>query len=611
MLTRAWRWWAASLSDPRSLLAWLVVALLIAGICADAARAQVVQVDAEQAYAGWVRATLDRKPPHAAGTVTLPDGDVVPWQLGRTFGADCMTVDLRVDLAAGQRVTLDLRRAVAARPEPFRWPPDLLGWLGGLPHFGGAPMALLSLAQDGAALCSHWRCRVGRMFVADAWLRWYGAAEPWMHGEVTLTCSHPGVPDLIETSGAWSLALGDAVCSAQLAPAAYADGQARAIPVTLHWPRHGGSAPGRVHAVGDVRLWPDGTPQLEPGRDVAAWTAPRVAQARAVLQSWAPMVVGANATSGDTGEQQEQAFTCAEPLQYPRACELVYLSALKYANRPCHHREQDGSLLALPPAHTSPRLVLWDGRPHWHTGVSPDRLGKAATLTPEQASGWWGPDVEHALFSTLAAGARLTGSPALQAELSAIARVYLYQWTVAPGLSTSQPYAARAVGWEGILCSHLWRTLEDRTLALAVADRWRARFGAFAWLLDDLDVRTDDPRLGPGRRWIPWQQAIGAWGLDLAGRVLGREQACTIALQHARTIVQDAYVWRDSRWTTRDVVALDGAETPTGYFDRFGTPLAPQLLLRAEPTTAKAQEIVGQIRREATLEKHARWLVPR
>lgn len=582
---------------------------------------QVVRVEAQQPFEGWCRATIGTKPKHPTGVVTAPNGDVTPYVLGRAIGLDTWVVDLRVHLAAGERASLDLATALPATLPPFPVTPDRwFGWLGGLPEFAGVPMALVpgSLAADGAAVTSHWRCRVPPMFVADFFCRWHG--EPWMHGELVLTASNPAVPALGAQSGLWPLRFGDAKVSApgitpELAALSliepgtwFGDGQARALPVTLHWTRHGGSAPGAVHACGDVRLWPDGNPQVLAGLDVLAWVGPKLEQARARLHTWDPMVVGVNKASGDTGEQQEQLATCGEFVLHERASTLTYLSALKFANRPCHHRERDGSLLDYL-GHLSPRLVIWDGRPHWSAVVSPDRLGKAAGTL--DANGWFGPDVEHAMHSTLAAGARLTGSPALQAELGAIARVYLFQWTIAPGLSTSQPFAARAVGWEGILCTHLWRTLEDRALAQRVADRWRARFDAFAWMLDDLDVRTDDPRLGPGKRWIPWQQAIGAWGLDLAGRVLDRPAACAIALQHAHTILADAYVWRNNRWTTRDVVALDGAETTTGFFDLFGCPLAPQLVLRREPGNAKAQEIVGQVRAEAVQEKQARWLVPR
>jgi hypothetical protein len=88
------------------------------------------------------------------------------------------------------------------------------------------------------------------------------------------------------------------------------------------------------------------------------------------------------------------------------AVQVVYLSALQMAHRPCHHREADGT--QFDPS-THPDLVFWDGRAHWHTGVSPDQLGKPRGLSREETSSWYGPDVEHAITTPLFAAARYNG----------------------------------------------------------------------------------------------------------------------------------------------------------------------------------------------------------
>lgn len=599
-----------------------------------AGRAQTIRIEnlGAVAFTGWKRTTIDSVPPHAVGQL----GGAL-YVLGRQVGLDTHSVDVHVSLGAGQSVSLNLAAAVPASWTRGPFPANAYEWFGGPVSIGGQEMALVALGPDGAGYTARLRRRTGAMLCTEVWITWYPDHPEWAFAEAIVACSNPAVPDMGAVAPAnFHLRFGDAIT---LVPGAgvdvplvaagttFADGQMRATPVVFLWPRqcpqlqHVFSAAVvanlKLAAVGIGRLLPDGNPRLPPGFEARPWTLAKIALAAQRLHSWNPPLLGPNPVSGDTGAQEDQTFVRGEAmLPDGVGAEIVtYLSALKLANRPCHHLEANGTLLNLA-QHVNPLLVFWDGRPHWSPLVSPDRLGKPVGLSPGEANHWWGPDVEHALFNTLAAGARYTGSYALQQLLATIARVYLLQWTVQSGLSTSQPYAARAIGWEGMLAVHLWRELEDRQLAATVRQRWSDRFDSIVGPFLDTrpndvwDPRLDDPRLGPGWRWMPWQQSVGAYGLDLAGAQFDRPFARWLALRGAWAVMRDAYLLQNGFWTTRDVVALDGSPVTTGFFDLFGNPMAPAVVLRHLPLYRPAREIWSQLQWQCVLPKHTAWLAP-
>jgi hypothetical protein len=448
-----------------------------------------------------------------------------------------------------------------------------------------------------------------------------------------VTCSNPRVPQVTDMiPPGFTLHFGNAVVLVPGHPpdaelidgdTQFGDGQARTLPVTLLWPDHfenlaqwcSAAVLDQIGAVGISRLLPQGNPRLPPGLDPVAWAGARLAESIRRLHTWEAPLCGPNPGSGDAGQQRDQTFVGGEPLAENGAGaeQIIYLAALKAAARPCHHLERDGSQLSSV-AH--PRLVMWDSRPHL-VSVSPDQLGKSRYLhTGIETAGWSGSDVEHWFHNNMVAAARLTGSPAIQHMLSMQARIYPYQWTTRPDLiNQSVPFAARAVGWEGIMAVQLWINLEDRELATATREHWLDR--ATHVLVPQLsampgdvwDWRRDD-RIGPGRRYMPWQQAVGAYGLDLAGEVFGHAGAREVALRAAKRVIHDAYWWDGDRWTSRDVIAQDDAVVPSGAYDFFGTPLAIATMLRHDPKSEPARTIWKQLLREATAPVHFAWLAP-
>lgn len=605
---------------------WLTLLLGLLGIAGAAGIACAQTLTAANysgnAFDGWRRTTIDVEPPAPKGLTT--DGTL--YVVGHQFGLGLRVVDVKLSLAAnGQRSS-----TLAANPTPWTLAPlpaDPFAFFGGLPQVAGVGLALLSVDVDGAAYAAHFRARIeinGPTHVrpvVDLWAQWYPDQPGWCTGEVVVTASDPAVPDVVATVPAgFALTWGSATvlvagASGNVLVAAgeqLGDGQCRSMPVTLVWPARlraasewnsaGATVAQAIAVQGCAHVWPLGNPTS--GADPLAWTRSNFGQAFGQLHAWTSGPLGVNASSNDTGAQEDEVFVGAECAgSTPGAVTVRYLTALRQSARPCHHLERDGGPLILA---NHPRLVFWDGRPHWSTNVSPDQLGKSRGLTTLDTHGWWGPDVEHAFNDTLTISARLTGSDALQFDLECIARVYLLQWTVQPGLSTSQPYAGRAIGWEALLVCDCWWTLRDRGLAAAVRERWLARLDAV--LLPQLstkpsdiwDVRVDDPRLGTGPWWIPWQASVGAYGMDLGGRTFGRADARALALRAARRVVTDAWVLNGGRWTSRAQESFDGTRgTADESFNLFGMPMSVATVLLADPTDARAKAIWQQLQVDA------------
>lgn len=627
----------------------------LAMLLAAALPAQVVRLANHHPYphAGWIRATIDVPTPALCGVLRGTDGMTEAiYRRGRQIGEAKWAVDVSVRLEGGQQRQLDLSTFQSfVMPAP-QMPTDVIGYFGGaLPTANGTPLMPVSFAADGAGFLVHLGGRIGgtKALVADVWVLWY-PQQAWCHGEAMVTCSNPMTSDLVEQiPNGVTLAFGDAQVLALGAPAGQivapgmlADGQARVVPFTLRWLRHlppcdwspvwGADEWATIFAflssevdasylargIGIRHLLADGNPSYAPGFDPAAWTAGTFAESVRRLRTWDPNLIGPSIRSSDTGAQEDQVFVRGEALLPGGVgAELVaYLNAIKlHGERPSNHCEADGSPLE-PQQHTSPRLLFWDGRVHPSAAVSPDRLGKARALAEDEAHYRYGPDIEHLLVNTLAATCRLVDSPAAQRLLRNLCVVYLLQRTTDPSWSTStEGNWTRALGWEGIFVVHVWRDLEDRAMAQRVVDRWRTRCTNLilpritAAPNDIWDVRTETSAsvpIQPG--WMPWQQAIAAYGLDLACRVVGPAEGCSVALRGARRVVADAWVREGDRWVEYERLSLAGDRSRSGYFAAAWLPTALPVVLRYE-ANEKAASVWAQILADVA-NGDRRWIPP-
>lgn len=619
------------LPDLRDALAITIIVAVCILLIVSTARAQEVTVANHwhTASTGWHRTTVDVRPPHAAGT--LPDG--TRYVVGRQTGRDVWAVDLHLELEPREVRTLNLATGTASAPPAVAPPEDIFGHFGGWAAVNGVPLGIVSGQVDGAAVAVHLRGRIGRTFVVDAWLDWR-PDEPWLvTGEALLTSSNPAVPDVLETvpAGGYALTFGDGLAWGNvLAPAGdtFADGQARAVPVAFAWPRHAPSynawfltVPQAVYRcvclVGVRELWAgQGNPRVLPGLNPGAWSGVRYPVALSRIGTWEAAVTGPNMNSADSGAQGDQVFVAGECMLQPGSEQVAYLSALKLAARPNHLRRPDGS--PMDPAEVA-TVQFWHGRPHAQS--THNLLGKSRGIEAVDAHGWWGPDTEHWLANGLTVAARVTGSRALQAELSQQARLYLMSQALpGPGHEnwvTAGTDAARAIGWVNILAVHLWENLEDRALAARVRQRaidrmqqvYIPQLGSRG---DYWDVRRDDPRLGTGDWWIPWQQSVGAYGLDLAGERFGVPEARNVALRGARAVLRDAWRQDAGRWLTQPQRPVDTTRDTLRdeSFNYFGMSLAVATVLKHEPANATARSIWQQLLTSATKDGDVSWLAP-
>lgn len=493
-------------------------------------------------FHGWVRRTIDQKPPFMAGQ--WKDGS--EFVIGDENQQGVRAIDVFVDLPAGGRKTLVLADAFEAAHTMPPWDPGIFG---GPMRFNSVAMELVSYKANGAAIESLCRVRAGRTLCLDVWTRWY-PGEWYARAEALLVSSNPSVPDMFEGIGDAVLTFGNSVpvvVGAGFAPLLKQgdwlfDGQGRCVPVIFAWPDMLGGDPVKWMSLQAVQmvggnglsgpLYPQGTPRLPANFNGAKWAIEKFDPSVHCLNNWEQAPLGPNRNSGDTGSQEDQCFVGAEALVFPGAEIPNYYCSLKLAERPTQHREADGTMLDLA---RHPQLSFWGGRVNMR--ISPDKLGKAGEWDYWQAHQCGGPDVEHSFWFRLIMSDRFVDSPAQRYLLQQLVRTYLLTNTAAPGLITSQTWAARAMGWEAAMVLLMKRV--KGIGAEQMVSRWRERMVSV--ILPQLkqrgqwwDTRVDDPRLGPGVWAIAWQQAVGAYWLDVLCQEEnipeGRE-LCVIAAQ--------------------------------------------------------------------------------
>lgn len=591
--------------------------------------AQTIRVANHSAapFNGWKRVTVDIMPPHEAGTV-----DGVTYVLGRQCGLNLRVLDIKVSLAGGETKSYDLSRATKLTWFPAPVPTDLNYHFGGQPTIGNDPMIALPPVRDGAAYSARYLGRVGRTILIDLALLWYPDKPAFATGEVFISSSNPNTPDLTEAvPPGLAIKFGDSIPLALgggpnlLAPGlSLADGQGRCFPITFVWLRHlqsaedwataGATAFQQIGGVGIKSLFPDGNPQLPAGFNVRDWFNQHYGRTVSNLRTLDHPTLGPAADTGQTGAVEDQTFVGGEMFaKDPTGKEvgigaelLNYYAALNTSGHPMHHSEYDGSIITRA---KRPNLRLFYSRPH---SSGSDRLGKTRDLQLIESSWWNGPDMQHWTINRLYAAARTMGTVMTQRLLEHHANNFIIQVTTTPGWATSAIWSSRELGWYGISVYRLWLALENRQLAEQVKNHWIEYHNKI--VLPQLgsktiwDVRLNDSRLGTGEWWMPWQQAIGCYGIDLAGKEFNHPQARAFALASAKRIMAEAYVLENGLWVEYELKAIDGRRQRSGMFTTSWMPLAIATILRNEPNNAQAIAIWNQIKIDAG--NNGRWMPP-
>lgn len=246
---------------------------------------------------------------------------------------------------------------------------------------------------------------------------------------------------------------------------------------------------------------------------------------------------GLAASAHQAGEQADFGVVALEPVAYtglPSFLFEVEWSVLQDGCRPVHYFEADARPLR---AADHPDWVAHNGRTHYHVPTSRDRLGKTDPKADFDSHRWFGKDNQHWSNNYLCAYYLLTGDPQIQLEIENEAQLYLGGRTLRPGIATSNPGAARAVGRSMLAATWLYLCTGNADLL----ERMRARMyqvNAPTWLDRDtpanrirpFDIKKPDPRYIPGNEdpvWVPWEEALAVVGLA-AYRELTRDRSETI-----------------------------------------------------------------------------------
>jgi len=266
---------------------------------------------------------------------------------------------------------------------------------------------------------------------------------------------------------------------------------------------------------------------------------------------WDDLPLGLLAAASNSGDQPDFGIGKLQDIFWsglPDGIEEARMNASEEACRPVHHREADGSPVR---AINHPNWTAWNGRTHFSTTISPDRLGKPWPEPWPDANGWTGRDNQHWSSLTLANAYLLTGSWALRMELDNEVEIYLASQTVPsqkPGWSTNIIDTPRAVGRTLLSMSWNWICMGRTDLKDRMSARLRECISV-QWIgasvtgpVRPIGLTTPDPRVLPVEFWTPWEDSIAIPGLEAAYRMTGEPSARQVASLCAKNLI--TYGWK-------------------------------------------------------------------
>ena len=228
----------------------------------------------------------------------------------------------------------------------------------------------------------------------------------------------------------------------------------------------------------------------------------------------------------------------------------VEWSVLQEGCRPVHFFEIDGRPYT---SREHPKLVMLNGRPHWHQGTSPDRLGKPYPPEKFDSHDWSGIDNEHFSNNYICAYYLLTAEPQVLLELRNETQAWIAENTLDPEFFTSNSGTARAAGRTILSACWLWLCNPDDELKQRIRDRMHQTM-IRCWCggkwppeyVRPYDVKGADIRYFPGPEftWAPWEDSLTASGFG-AYVALFRDRSAEIqGLVDGLALNLLRYAWR-------------------------------------------------------------------
>lgn len=388
------------------------------------------------------------------------------------------------------------------------------------------------------------------------------------------------------------------------------------------WPVFAGSL--EWQATGTFGPWgflpdppPGETPQTIAARAVSDWKAHN----RGIGDPWAAPVLGCLPTPGGTGDQADfsAVVATAGALGHLERLHAIGRSVYREACRPTHLRNADASPLAIG---ADPSILLWNGRPDHR--ITRNKLGKSRGLAGGEGHygngiSWWGRDRQHWSCNYLAFYALLTGDRWARHECEHLVELWLGEMRIRSGSPVLDGMGApRGAGRTLQAAAHLYLVTGRNDLATRARERvtvtengWTGRntsphrpAGANA---------PDGRNLGGQYSFtMPWQDGLGACGLDAIGHVLRHQPAIDLAALWARDMQEHgifplntrltaakAVQWKGGawdgwqEWTTGSPAAQPGDPNYVEFYRPYLTWMSPALVVNQrdatlEPTATQA-----------------------
>lgn len=286
-----------------------------------------------------------------------------------------------------------------------------------------------------------------------------------------------------------------------------------------------------------------------------------------------------NMASGDTGDQGGFGpWKSTIPIGAGNAATL-YFDLLRTSQefcRPVNYFELNGdpvTSLAHPQWHT------WSQRTHWHSGVSPDRLGRLHN--GNLVSAWTGYDRQHDTTSAIANMVILLGSYACKRWIERKIESELSGETV-PSIHGSTALndiegGGRGMGRPMVSAVHMWMATGDNRIlnrmALRIKECLFPHYNTTnnnSGTMKVMRIITGDARAMGGRpTWIVWEDTIGVMGLDAMYKALQETNIHTEILPQL-----DDIIWNVSRTYTMHGWMKDRLQQVYFYvWDGSGNPI--------------------------------------
>lgn len=285
-----------------------------------------------------------------------------------------------------------------------------------------------------------------------------------------------------------------------------------------------------------------------------------------------------------------------------------------------------------------PQWVTWSGSTHWHTGVSPDRLGKEVlAFTP--GSGYYGYDDEHRSQNNLAAYMALTDDPLVDDILVHQTTTDLASYRMrfpnnGGGAARAQgrtigAWANFAVLTDGALRDNQLRLVAETVRKMKTSPIFSATRGVPVLAYHNPDGRKPiyDAAGSLLPTWCLWEHGLAMVGLYNAHKAApGDADLREMTLRLARTMAQwGCFESADGWWLIGDMWYNDGQPIPDALsktntkhnygrgdvctWTFAGVLAAAEILPDGDPLRAKARACVASITQglEASNATEAEW----